>query len=368
MAQPAFGPLDAALDFLTRHNASGPSLKSGLSNHVPMALEALESMGADIDLMAFAAAQANDIAALPQGTAEPEALASPAGLADIDTAAAMLGTLRDFSVWQLGFATAFDHNGVEATVKAWIPRLAPGFFGAANHGVIRAGHALRSWRRSPSDARQTELAAGFAYWASAWQPLALDTQASSFGTGTEPLTAVLQGLPEVPAAKRKTDGSLVAAVAQLSEAQGLGDRLGTLALPDPIEVTAADATRAFANGFRATVVTPLDAIIFTHAITGIAAVLNLLPLTATADQRPLLWHAIAASCALYCAYGRTGALTSEHDLGPVIDSEELVRRAASNGDAHAIKLTEACLEFYRRTDDPVFLATTTRGMTVLGSN
>ena len=109
--------------------------------------------------------------------------------------------------------------------------------------------------------------------------------------------------------------------------------------------------------------TPLGAIVFTHGITGTAACLHLNPLLSEDEQRNLAAYAFQAIVALHAVY-------ADQPVGvPTlagVPSETASRdEAIEHGDDHAIKLTEACLVFYRLTNDPVFLSAAARGRNLI---
>ena len=56
-------------------------------------------------------------------------------------------------------------------VGEWTPRLLPGAVGAATHGLIRTGHALRALGAADTPPRRLEVANGLAFWASSYQEL-----------------------------------------------------------------------------------------------------------------------------------------------------------------------------------------------------
>jgi len=94
-------------------------------------------------------------------------------------------------------------------------------------------------------------------------------------------------------------------------------------------------------------------LVFIHAITGPAAVRLLLPHMPVALHETAFaycWQAIAAWVA---AYG--GDPPGAPDDSAPRSESEVIERALSTRDHHAIKLAEACLREYRLNPQPVFL-------------
>lgn len=108
-----------------------------LSSHLPMALAALEGLGADeARLRAFFAFYVRRFTALP--CVDPPLRA--------------------------GFAAALARDGRDTVLREVLPRLMVGVGAAAFHGVIRTAHAIES-------RHEGELAAALAYWAARWSQL-----------------------------------------------------------------------------------------------------------------------------------------------------------------------------------------------------
>ena len=103
------GPLDEVLD---RFAATGPEFGPGLSNHGPMAAEALVALG-----------RADAVAPWAE------------------------------------------------VLETWVPRLAPGIMAGATHGILRTAHAVRSLERGVTGQRLAELGEGLGYWAARYQLL-----------------------------------------------------------------------------------------------------------------------------------------------------------------------------------------------------
>lgn len=126
-----------------------------LTNHLPMALQALHALGAgDERLHGFYADYA-------QRFAGREAAPDAAPVADWR---ALRGAVNGFAALRATFARALAQGGRDAVLREALPDLLAGVAAAALHGLIRTAHAIEA-------EHDNELAAALAYWAWRWQPL-----------------------------------------------------------------------------------------------------------------------------------------------------------------------------------------------------
>src|SRR5688572_21374098 len=143
-----------------RLQQTGPERDGWLSNHAPMAVEALVRHGHGDQAHAWIDGYADRLTERPRGISRispgewREPLGDPVRTGD----------------W-LNF---FDRRLVERpwrdVLVEWWPRLLPGVAAGATHGVIRVGHAVRALLDSErtgeaTPARVAELGAGLGYWA-----------------------------------------------------------------------------------------------------------------------------------------------------------------------------------------------------------
>ncbi|MDO8376288.1 MAG: questin oxidase family protein [Aquabacterium sp.] len=141
-------------DLLTAGARFAPEYAGGLSNHLPMALLALHSLGAaDARLAAFAAGYAPRL--MPAHAAQ----AWPAG----DAWAARFGDLPAWPAYRSLFGDWIAAEGAADVLSQTLPMLMPGCGAAAFHGPIRVASAVRAGHRG-------ELADALAYWACRYLP------------------------------------------------------------------------------------------------------------------------------------------------------------------------------------------------------
>jgi len=321
----------------------------GLSNHGPMACEAMAALGRADAIPAWTTMYLARLDPAPP----------PGRPFDEGEWQGALGAADRFADWVVLFEGALAEQAPGAVARQWVPRLVPGTVGAAGHGVIRTAHALRSLGATDSAPRRTELAQGLAYWAATYRelpgpPLLLGHQ------GVEEALAVLPYLPEdAPDELLITDR--VAHVAAISDefeqaVASLGEGTSAVALLDALAVGGARAY--LRNAGRG------GAIALIHSITVPLAVELVLPFLAEEDRVAALGYAWQAVAAIHVAYATDRVTDLDDAVVPGRDA--VVEGALAAGDEHAIKVTEAALRCYDRTSDPDLLRVAADACTRLG--
>ena len=178
----ADGILDEALE---RLRDTGPERNGWLSNHAPMAAEALTRHGHADQVHRWLDSYDHLLEERPRGISPiprdqwRDPLGDPVRTGD----------------WLRYFERELAESPWREVLELWWPRLLPGIAAGATHGVIRVGHAVRALLDVETAPRVVELAHGLAYWAARWQPLALPA-AGHYRT-TDP-RAALDALSRVP--------------------------------------------------------------------------------------------------------------------------------------------------------------------------
>src|SRR5215471_8286240 len=124
------GTLDEAYQ---RLHATGPEFNGWLSNHGPMAAEAMARRGHADRVHPWLDGYMARLEEFPRGRGPigpgwQEALGDPRRIAD----------------WTAHFQREVTAQPWRAVLETWWPRLLPGVAAAATHGVIRVGHAVRA--------------------------------------------------------------------------------------------------------------------------------------------------------------------------------------------------------------------------------
>lgn len=325
--------LDEALDFLAD---CGPEWGPGVSNHGPMAAEALIRLR-----------RPEAVAGFVDGYRPLLYRDAPVASEriDEDNWAVALGNMRLLGDWNAFFRARLSERPWREVLGEWWPRLLPGLPAGGGHGVIRTGHAVRAISETHTPQRLEELARGLGYWAARYQ--------------TVPGTGRFVG--------RRGLEQAWAAVPKLQTRQGIGEifriRLEALDLL-PEFGTAVDDARPPADPDAAlSVITRLAAhayltdehckyMGFVHALTAPAAVRSVLPHLPPDQHWPSVAAAWQFSAAIRSAYG-TGSRPPKARIVPA-DYDTLTDRAIATGDPHAIKYVEACRREDSLAGDPIY--------------
>ena len=352
MGSSAAGTLDEAYE---RLHATGPEFDGWLSNHGPMAAEAMVRHGHADRVHPWLDGYMRRLEEFPRG-------AGPIGSSWRDA----LGDPRRIADWTAYFRREVTGQPWRQVLGTWWPRLLPGVAAAATHGVIRVGHATRALLQDGADADHlTELAHGLAYWAARWQPVP-----GAPAAGSPSVTAAAGGGPAAADA--------LAAVPRIADqAGGVRERLAQLAgLPGWPAALAAPRLPASPEALKSWLAGLVDAaalaylrfghgngVMLVHSATAPNAVLRTLP---ALDQRlwaPSVgasWAAAAALTASYAPAAPAGPDGLPDPPGGPQAVEETFARAVGHGDEHVIKLADTAADVYARTGDRDALAAAIR--------
>lgn len=331
---------------LLRLHHTGPEFDDWLSNHAPMAVEALARHGQTelIDRWIDDYEQ----------RLEPSPKASDR-ITEANWRQA-LGDPRRLGDWPGWFADELAEAEWTQVLAKWWPRLLPGLVASATHGVIRVGHAVRTLREDgPSEARLAELAHAFGYWAARWAPLpgaaapgdglATDDTSAVPREGLDPVAA-LAAVPRIPS----QEGGIRDRLAQLASLPGWASAQsaprpppGAEQVPEALrQLVTAAVNRYLDHGHG-------NGIMLVHGATAPNAVLRVLPSLPRRHWLDSAAFAWSATAAVWSIYGPAEPEPAERlrrapDSGDAID--EIFAAAAANGDAHVIKFADTALDVH----------------------
>ncbi len=237
-------------------------------------------------------------------------------------------------------------------LSAWVPRLLPGMVGAAFHGIIRTGNAVRNLSNEATEQRLRELAAGLAYWASRYQTLpGIITEQQA---GLKPTEALLL-VELLPADKRVWHGLIFEKVRGVLEFDPFRDVINLVDTSIDIDSFFSDLFEAAARVYLANGRDKGSIITFIHTMTGPGAVQMLAPHLSPETVRAALRYCWQASAGIYAAIG----MAIDNNLYEAADDkagiDELVDLAVATGDEHAFKFMEVCLRAYKLEPKPLYL-------------
>jgi hypothetical protein len=346
-----------------RLHATGPEFEGWLSNHGPMAAEAMVRRGHPGQVQHWLDRYMRRLEEFPRGY-------GPIG-ADWQEA---MGDPRRVADWTTYFRHEVSEQPWQQVLGTWWPRLLPGVAAAATHGVIRVGHAVRAITEDDADADHlTELAHGLAYWAARWQPVPGDP-----GTGPAPATA------SATVEAGPTAASALATIPRIADQSGgVRERLAQLtglpgwpaALAVPQLTAEPEALRSWLAGLvDAAAIRYLsfghgNGVMLVHSATAPNAILRTLPALDRSLWAPSVAAAWAAAAALTAVYAPAAAAAPAElpsaPSGPQA-AEDTFARAVEHGDEHVIKFADTAGDVYTRTGNPDALAAAVRAAQLIG--
>jgi hypothetical protein len=303
-----------------------PEYADQLTNHLPMALHALHSLGATPSRMEeFQGAYRQRFDGV--------------GQMPVDDAVADWRPLRAkegaYPALLATFTAMLARNGAEQVLRDALPDLMPGVAAAAFHALIRTAHALEAGHSG-------ELAAALAYWAWRWQPIAppVDVaQTLDFDHWAECLVSEAQGW--------RTDGPLIsirmeeATQSKVYQSLGIGPRFDG-DLPAFVALLSKWVAQRY-------VATPNFTVL--HMITGLRAFRTLMPwMGGCQDVQPVLMQAVTTA---YLA-AKVTLLPTPPNVSE-LSWRDVTAKAIASDDDHVIKLVHACVEEAKVYGEGVYL-------------
>lgn len=315
----------------TRMHTTGPEFEGWLSNHGPMAADALIRLGCSEEVEGWVDGYTRrlDEAPAPRWDIEEdewrEVLGDPSRLGD----------------WCVLFDRRLREEPWQDVLVRWWPRLLDGAVASAAHGLIRTGHAVRALRELPTAPRQAELAQALGYWAARHQQL----PAHPHPHGDAGPAAALDAVPVLD-----TSGGIRTRLDDLARVPSWPATVSRLrGAPLPGQVPAAldalvdEAVTRYQHWAHA------SPIMLVHAATAPRAaslVLPALPEHLWAPTYEAAWAVTAAISTIYRPSTPPPPTTrsEQHTVTP----EQVTARAVGTGDEHAIKFVEVAQESHRR--------------------
>jgi hypothetical protein len=317
-------------ELLDRQRAYHAEYRGGLSNHLPMALIALERMGAPPErLRGYARLYERRLEAAPE-----EGRALPAA-----EWRRLLGRKGHFGEFLATFRADIERAGWQAVLRDALPALMPGCAAAAFHPMIRLGYAIEA-------ESEGEMAIALAYWASRHLPLRAMC-GPDMGTISDDPDALLTRLSADPALVHQPDADALidAEMKKATDVADFAPVAGWLAItPETPRRLARAALKVYAGTGDFTAL---------HMVTGVQAARVVLP---WCEDRELalryLWQALAAA---YLSIGKPPVPEAPIADAPVPPAwPTLLERVRDLADEHAIKLVYSCWVEDQAYADPLY--------------
>jgi hypothetical protein len=313
---------DTCRALLLQSLSHGPLYGNRLANHLPMALLALDRLGADAALMRrFADGYARKL--LPAAVSGSE-------LDPHD----YLGSSGDYPRFVAFFRDRIREAGVDAVLHDWVPVLMPGLAASAFHAMIRLAYAIEG-------GLEDEIALSLAYWASEYATLSLPLDP---GEGT--LEQIAERLRAKVADHVFKPGIIIDRMLEIAWDPALGGTAVQPAAAPQLADIARFALQAYAEREDFTLL---------HIVTGCHAFRIVQPYANDkALARRYLWQAALAAW-LTVVLAPAGRQQAAEQGGPALDEQAIAARAVLSSDDHVIKLCHSALCEYREYGDPGYL-------------
>jgi hypothetical protein len=308
-------------ELLTASHRYAPLYGNRLANHLPMALLALDRLGADAAVMRrFADGYARKLlpAAVPGSGLDPH---------DV------LGSSGDYPRFLTFFQDRIREAGVEAVLHDWVPVLMPGLAASAFHGIIRLAYAIEG-------GLEDEIAPSLAYWASEYAALPLSLEP---GEGT--LDQIAERLRIKVENHEFKPGIIIDKMLEIAWDPALAGAMIQPAAPPSLREIAAFGLDAYRRREDFTLL---------HVVTGCHAFRIVQPYANDkALARRYLWQAVLVAWLTVVA-APAGRAQAGGD-GPEAGEEAIAARAILSSDDHVVKLCYSALCEYREYGDPAYL-------------
>jgi hypothetical protein len=318
-------------------SATGPEFDGWLSNHGPMAADALMRMGQPERVSAWLAGYVTRLEPRPEQrwpiAAEDwrDPLGDPSRLGD----------------WIAFFTRQLEEHPWRDLLAVWWGRLLPGAIASAGHALIRTGHAVRALGETDTAPRRGELAQALGYWAARWQPIPAQRRPA----GSAPAAEVLGALPYSASA-----GGIRARLAALGEKPWWPEAQARLqAVSDADRVPRALDALVDATVGRFSSVARGNPTMLVHASTTPRAArlaLAALPRALWVGTYEQAWSIAAAVTAVYAAPDTMTTAPSTEGLS----AADIADRAGEHGDEHVIKFSEVAIESHERGNEAALSA------------
>ena len=321
---------------------TSPEYGEGLSNHGPMAAQALMALHRPQAVVPWVQAYRSRLLDLPPSQA-------PIPRGEWQQALASFERVKD---WIVFFRRELQQAEWQLVLRDWVPRLAPGLSGSGAHGLLRTAHAISSLSQEETAPRKAELAAGLGYWAARYLKLPGILGSSAAGALTP-----LQALSYIKWHHKRQNVRFRLISDGLRELAGYSPFTGVLnlvKLPDDPAAFISQVTDAMARVYLAHSHDPHALIAYLHAFTAASGLRDILPHLEPRGRHILLRHGWQFAGAIYAVFGQANPVDSFEV--PREDAPALIDQAVNTGDEHAIKLTAACLREYSVNPNPVYLA------------
>lgn len=325
------GNLDEVYERLRR---TGPEFDGWLSNHGPMAADALLRIGSGIDVHAWV----DEYSVRLEESPTPRWPIEPDGWREV------LGDPSRLGDWLAFFDRSLSEEPWTDVLSTWWPRLLPGAVASATHGLIRTGHAVRALREEDTGPRRDELAQALGYWAARWLPV----PGAGRPRGSLTVTAALDHVPVLDGSGGvRTRLHELGRRSDWASAVAAAPAMATEDVPAAIDDLVDAAVRGYGRWATG------NPVMLVHAATAPRAASLALPSLPThlwTGTYEAAWVTSAAIAAVYRPAQDLATPAGGRTPGELIDAVD------ASGDEHAIKFAEVAAEAHKRGVDTAIAA------------
>ena len=326
-------------DALERFQGRGFEYAGGLTNHGPMAVEALVELGHPALIPGFVDAYEPRLPPLESGN----------WIAPAHRMAAR-GRVERLGDWRVTFERELEEGHWSDLVRREARTMIAGLFSGGTHGLLRVAHALRALERDETPIRRRELAFGLAYWAGSYQELpGVPGRCAEPGWG--PVEMLTRVEPISPA--DRVPGFFTEGVKALDSHARCVEAVEKVDLEIPsLDAFVGQLCRSAARLYLRS---PGARVAYVHAVTAPSALRLLLPYLEPETARRAAGYALQAATALHAISSCESWEEPDAEVRKLAeDPAEIRYRAACSLEEHAIKFSEACLREDALFPDPAF--------------
>jgi hypothetical protein len=271
-----------------------------------------------------------------------------------------LGAANRFADWVVFFRDELKAHPWPDAIARWGALLSPGLVGAATHGIIRTGHAVRALSQQETPNRLAELAEGLAYWAATYEEL--PEKRTPLATSLP--SRAIDEVPLLPVQRRGHFHTIVDALVQLDDFPPFAQTISLVDTSGSASAFLSNLTETFVRVYLTNARDIITTIAFIHSVDAPAALRKISAYLDTGGVREGLAFAWQASASLYSIYG-VNPPQAESAAPSIANPEELFQSAIDAGDEHAIKFTEVCLREHAMNPKPCYLEAARHAIGVL---
>ncbi|KXF79624.1 questin oxidase family protein [Enterovibrio coralii] len=306
---------EQGLSLIQQAHQFAPTYSIRLSNHLPMAITAMERLGATREQLI---AQYQDASRALEPLAAPKQGITPE-----------LGNSEHVAEFIEHFSRKLHETGLEATISNTLPTLLPGIAAGSFHAVIRLAYAIE---REDNN----EISHALAYWSAGYTPLGAIRESESLNADDQLNHALMMFYDQ-----RYSDGIMIDHVEELITLDAY-----PLSATQPATLPIEDVARVVLNQYIAS-----NDFTLLHGVTGLQALHSLKPYLPDFDVAlKYYWQAYVAAACTARYREPTKPSNPVESVSP--DWPTWFKQANATGDDHTIKLTYSCARLYEALDLP----------------